>query len=94
MYSKAERQSFQQFIRSKPGSTVLGELKPNASAKEVALLRDKIAKTIRSLEALDSISAELKDLEPMTNNECFIEVTKVSTQGPNQSQGFNQYWKI
>lgn len=59
----------------KPESTVIGEIKPNASELELMLLKNKITNTIMRMEEMKKASIA----EP-TNGDCFIEVTRVSVQ--------------
>lgn len=76
---KAEK-SFQQFIHSRPEqSTMIGEIKPNASELEMLLMRNKIASTILSMQEMDkALESQSFEKEVMTDTDCFIEVTRVS----------------
>lgn len=73
--------SFQQFISSKPSqeSTIIGEIKPNASNLEKLLLRAKVADIIRGMQEMESAgkknSSGAAESDPA---ECYIEVTRVS----------------
>lgn len=68
--------SFQKFIHKEPDSTVIAEFKPNASDLDLMLLRNKIANTIASMK--DSERDQLNRGSDGSQNQCFIEVTKVS----------------
>lgn len=74
-------QSFKDYVKSVPDSTVVGHVRPNASELELILLRKKIADTILAMQELEREKArqkEDKNRQPITDAECFIEVTKVS----------------
>ena len=79
----AER-SFHQLVNSNSNSdsTLIGELKPNASALEMMLLRNKIANTILSMQEMDKQQARHSAQQDAiaTSADCFIEVTRVSRQ--------------
>lgn len=74
----AAEQSFHQFINSKPTeSTVIGEIKPNATALELMMLRNKIANTILTMQEMEKQSNSLAPNEHATTSaECYIEVTR------------------
>lgn len=57
---------FHEFISSgKPDSTIIGELKPNASAEEMAELRNNIAKAISKMQALDRQEQRLRQSQAL-----------------------------
>lgn len=74
--------SFQQFINSDSReSTIIGELKPNASALELMLSKNKIADTILSMQEMDKQaqkSAAKSANELPMQADCYIEITRVS----------------
>lgn len=74
----AVEQSFHQFINSKPESTIIGELKPNASALELMLLRNKISNTIQRMQEMEKQAPTSASQPNSVSAECFIEVTRVS----------------
>lgn len=77
--SKEAEQSFRQFIDStQTNSTIIGELKPNASASELMALRNKIADTILSMQEKEQKrQRELEARQKLETAECYIEVTRV-----------------
>lgn len=65
--------SFHQFMQLKPESTVIGELKPNASDAEVEELRTKIAATIMGMQLMDKSGSGRADIIAIpTGADCSI----------------------